>query len=82
VKESKMGGVLSIYGGGVRNAYRIIVGNPEEKRQIRRQRLRWEDNIIMDLRKIGWEVVNWIHLAHDRDHMRAVVITIMNPWAP
>jgi hypothetical protein len=27
----------------------------------------WEDNIRMDLRDIGWEVVDWIHLANGRD---------------
>jgi len=32
-----------------------------------RPRRRWEDNIRMDLREIGWEDVNWMHLAQDRD---------------
>jgi hypothetical protein len=27
---------------------------------------RWEDNIRMDLREIGWEGVNWFHLPQDR----------------
>jgi hypothetical protein len=26
-----------------------------------------EDNIRMDLREMGWEDVDWIHLAQDRD---------------
>jgi hypothetical protein len=39
---------------------------------------RWEDNIKMDLREIGWEIVEWIHLAQDRDLWRAVVNTVMN----
>jgi hypothetical protein len=34
-----------------RNAYRILVGNPEEKRPLGRPRSRWVDNIKMDLRK-------------------------------
>ena len=33
-----------------RNAYRVLVGKPESKRPLRRQRRRWEDNIKMDLR--------------------------------
>jgi hypothetical protein len=33
-----------------RNAYRILVGKPEGKRPLGRQRRRWEDNIKMDLR--------------------------------
>jgi len=28
---------------------------------------RWEDNIRMDVGEIGWEVVEWMHLAQDRD---------------
>jgi hypothetical protein len=37
-----------------RNAYRILVGKPEGKRPLERPRRRWEDNIKLDLREIGW----------------------------
>jgi hypothetical protein len=40
--------------GELRNAYRILVGKPEGKRPLGRPRRRWEDNIRMDLRMIGW----------------------------
>jgi hypothetical protein len=40
--------------GETRNAYRILVGNPEGKRPLGRPRLMWEDNIEMDLREMGW----------------------------
>jgi hypothetical protein len=66
----------------MRNAYRILVGKPEGKRLHGRSRLRWEDNIIMGLGEIGWEAVDWIHLAQDRDHCRAVVNTVMNLRVP
>ena len=36
-----------------RNAYRVLVGKPEEKRPLGRLRHRWEDNIKMDLREVG-----------------------------
>jgi hypothetical protein len=36
-----------------RNAYRVLMGKPEEKRPVRRPRFRWEDNIKMDLRETG-----------------------------
>jgi hypothetical protein len=36
-----------------RNAYRILVGNPEGKRQLGRPRRRWVNNIKIDLREIG-----------------------------
>jgi hypothetical protein len=37
------------------------------KRPLGRPRHRWEINIAMDLEEIGWEGVDWIHLAQDRD---------------
>jgi hypothetical protein len=45
---------------GIRNAYRILVGKPEGKRPLRRPRHRWKDNIEMDLKEIGLEVVDCI----------------------
>jgi hypothetical protein len=42
----------------MRNAYNILVGKPEGKRPLRRHRHRWEDNIRVDLGKMGWEVVD------------------------
>jgi hypothetical protein len=50
-----------------RNAYRILVGKPEGKRLLRRSRRRWVDNIKMDLREIGWDRVEWMDIAQDRD---------------
>ena len=50
-----------------RNAYRILVGKPEEKRSLGRLRRRWEDNIKMDLREVGCDPGDWIALAEDRD---------------
>jgi hypothetical protein len=41
-------------------------------------RRRWEDNIRMDVREIGWVCVDWMHLAQDRDQWMAVVNTVMN----
>jgi len=41
---------------------------------------RWEDNIRMDLKEIGWVVVDWMPLAQGRVQWRAVVNTIMNLW--
>jgi hypothetical protein len=39
--------------GQKRNPYRILVGKPERKRPLGRQRRRWVDNIEIDLREIG-----------------------------
>jgi hypothetical protein len=46
----------------MRNSYSILVGKPEGKRPLGRHRQRWEDNIRMNLREIGWEGVDWVHL--------------------
>jgi hypothetical protein len=64
------------------NANRILVGKPEGKRPIGRPRCRWEDNIIMDHREIGWGGMDWIDLAQDRDQWRALVNTVMNLRVP
>jgi hypothetical protein len=53
-----------------KNAYRILVGNPEGKRLLGRPRSRWEDNIRMDLRDIGWGGIDWIDVAQDRTQWR------------
>jgi hypothetical protein len=37
-----------------RGAYRALVGKPEGMRPLGRPRRRWEDNIKMDLREVGW----------------------------
>jgi hypothetical protein len=68
--------------GQKRNSYRILVGKPEEKRQLGRPRRRWEDNIKMDLTETGWDGMDWIDLAQDMDQWRAVVNTAMNLRVP
>jgi hypothetical protein len=65
-----------------RNAYRIFVGKPEGKRLLGRPRRRWEDNIRIDLRELGWGGMDWIDLAQDRDQWRALVNTVINLWVP
>jgi hypothetical protein len=64
------------------NAYRILVGKPEGKRLLGTPRRRWVDNIKMDLREIGWNGMDWIDLAQDRDQWRALVNTVMNLRVP
>jgi hypothetical protein len=68
--------------GEVRDAYNILVGWPEGRRPLGRPRRRWEDNIKMDLREIGFRDVDWIHWAQNRDRWRALVNTVMNLQVP
>jgi hypothetical protein len=64
--------------GAKRNAYRILGG----KRPLGRPRRRWVDNIEVDLRETGWDGIEWIELAQDRDQRRALVNTVMNVRVP
>jgi hypothetical protein len=51
----------------MRNAYNILVRKHEGKRPLRRPLRRWEVNITMNLREIGWTNINWTLLAQDKD---------------
>jgi hypothetical protein len=66
----------------LRNAYKILVGKPEGRRPLGRPRRGWEDNIKMDLREIGLEGVDWIHLAQVRYQWWDLVNTVMNLRVP
>jgi hypothetical protein len=65
-----------------KNAYRILVGKPEGKSPLGRPRRRWLNNIKMDLREIGWDVMDWIDLAQDKDQWGALVDMVMNLRVP
>jgi hypothetical protein len=62
--------------------YNISVGRPEGRRPLGKPRRRWEDNIKMDLREIGFEDVDWIRWVQDRERWRALVNTVMNLRVP
>jgi hypothetical protein len=67
--------------GEKRGAYRILVGRTEGRRPLGRPRLRWEDNIKMDLQGVGWGM-DWIELAPDRDRWRTLMNAAMNFRVP
>jgi hypothetical protein len=64
--------------GEKRNAYRLLVGKPEGNGPLGRPRRRWVDNIRMDLGVVGWDDVDWIGLAQDRNRWRALVNSVLN----
>jgi hypothetical protein len=61
-----------------RRVHRVLVGKPERKRSLGRPRRRWEDNIKIDLQKVGGGRGDWMELAQDRDRWRALVGTVRN----
>jgi hypothetical protein len=65
-----------------RKAYRILVGKSEGKRPLGRPRRRWVDNIRMDVVELGWDAVDWIDMAEDRDQWRALVNMVLNLRVP
>ena len=65
-----------------RGVYRVLMRKPEGKRPFGRPRVRWEDNIKMDLQEVGCGDMDWIDLAHDRDRRRALVNAVMNLRVP
>jgi hypothetical protein len=65
-----------------RNACRILVGKPEGERPLRRPRRRWVDNIKIDRIEGGWDGIDRIDLAPDREQWRALVSTVMNLLVP
>jgi hypothetical protein len=68
--------------GHVARMVEILVGKPEGKRPLGRDRRRWVDNIKMDLEEIGWGGKHWIDVAQHRDQWRALVNTVMNFRVP
>ena len=65
-----------------RGVYRVLVGKPEGKTPLGRPRLRWKDNIQMDLQEVGSGGMDWNELAEDRVRQRAFVIAVMNLRVP
>jgi hypothetical protein len=80
-RRMRWAGHVACMGDG-RGVYRVLVGRPEGKRPLGRPRLRWEDNIQMDLREIGIDGANWIQLAQDRVQLWACVNTVMKRRVP
>jgi hypothetical protein len=56
------------------------MGKPEGRRSLGRPRHRWEDSVKIHLQEVGYEVVDWIEVAEDRNRWRALVNAVMNVW--
>ena len=65
-----------------RGVYGVLVGKPEGKIPLGRPRRRWEDDIKMDLQEGGFEGMDWIEVAQDRDRWRAFVNAVMKLRVP
>jgi hypothetical protein len=65
-----------------RSGYRILMEDPEGKRPLGRPRRRWEINIKMDHRETGWDAMDCVDLAQDRDQWRTLVNVVTSLWIP
>ena len=61
-----------------RRVFKILT----EKRPLGRPRHRWEENIRMDLKEIGINMMNWVDLAQDKGYWRALVNVALNLQVP
>jgi hypothetical protein len=77
-EENELGVACSTHG----EVEECILGFGGKVRRRERPRHRWVNNIKMDLRDIGWDVMDWIDLAEDRNQWRAFVNTVMNLRVP
>jgi hypothetical protein len=83
IKSKRMRWVWHVaHMGEMRNVCKSLVGKHEGKRPLGRPRHRWEYNIKIDISEIGFECVNWVHLAQDRGRWRGLVIEVMNLRVP
>jgi hypothetical protein len=55
---------------------------PESKISLGRPRCGSVDDIKIHLREIGWDCMDWIDLAQDRDQLRILVITVIHLRVP
>ena len=65
-----------------RSAFIILIGKPAGKRPLGRPRLRWEDNIRIELKEISIDTRNWVYSAQDMDYWRALVNAALNLRIP
>jgi hypothetical protein len=67
--------------GEKRNAYRILVRKPERNRPLGRPRSRLVNNIERDVREIGWDIMDWMDLAQDRDRWTVINFDFIHFWS-
>jgi hypothetical protein len=66
--------------GEMKDAHSVLVWRSKRKKSLGRYKLRYDDNIKMHLKEIGFAGRGWIDLAQNRDKWRALVNAVMNHW--
>ena len=78
IKSRRMRQAAHLAHTGDRSVYGVLVERPDEKRSLGRPKLRWEDNIKIDVQVVGWGGINLIALAQNRDRQLTPVNVVMN----
>jgi hypothetical protein len=81
IEKNEMGGTCSAYGER-RGLYEILVWKREGKRPLGRPKLRWKNNVKIDIPEVGCGGMDWIDLTQDRNRRRALVNAVMNVQVP
>jgi hypothetical protein len=71
-RRMRYGGACSTHGRDEKCIY-ILVGKSEGKRSLGTPRRGWENNIRNHVREIGWEGVDWMHVAQVRGKLQVHV---------
>jgi hypothetical protein len=77
IEKNEIGGLCSA-DREKRGVNRILGGKPEGKKPLGRPRLRWKENIKVDLQEVECGGMDWNGLAQDRDRWREIVNAVMN----
>jgi hypothetical protein len=79
INSSQMGWSGHVAHTGIKSdCYKVFLGKPDGNSPLGAHKWRWEDNIEMDLRKIGLCGMDWIHLAQDKDQWCAPANMVRN----
>ena len=62
----------------------MCFGGETYRKQVnwKKLRCRWEDNIKINLQETKWGLVDWIHLAQDKEAWRSFVNIVINIQVP
>ena len=81
MEQNEVDGACSTYGESI-SVYRVLVGKPEGNQPLGICRLKWEENIKMDLQEVWCNGMEWIDVAQDKDRWLTFVNAVMNLRVP
>jgi hypothetical protein len=71
---------ISIQLQGEEKFIKVLIRIFERKRLLERPERRWENNIKLNHKEIGWEDMGWVYPTQDRHSWRAFMYQLINIW--